>query len=137
MSLRDVAHLIETGELSPPELTTQMLDRIAKYDPMLESYATIMRVQALADARAAEREIRAGNYRGPLHGVPIAVKDLFYTKGVRTMGGSLVHKEFVPTFDATVVSKLRAAYPRQGQPDGGGNRWVQPNLRRSAQSVEC
>jgi amidase len=67
-----------------------------------------MQDQALADARAAAHEIQAGKYRGPLHGVPIAVKDLCYTKGVRTMGGSAVHRDFVPDFDATVVSRLRA-----------------------------
>lgn len=109
MSLRDVAQRLAARELSPVALTQHLLDRIARYDRVLESYATVTRAQALADARTAEREIRAGHYRGPLHGVPIAVKDLFYTKGVRTMGGSLVHKDFVPRVDATVVSKLRDA----------------------------
>jgi Asp-tRNA(Asn)/Glu-tRNA(Gln) amidotransferase A subunit family amidase len=65
--------------------------------------------KALAAARAAEQEIRAGKYRGPLHGVPIAVKDLCHSKGVRTMGGTSVLKGFVPDFDATVVSRLYAA----------------------------
>ena len=68
-----------------------------------------MREEARAAARAAEREIAAGKYRGPLHGVPIAVKDLCYTKGIRTMGGTAVRKDFVPDVDATVVSKLRDA----------------------------
>jgi amidase len=86
-----------------------MLDRIAKIDPQLKSYATVMSEQALADARAALQEIEAGRYRGPLHGVPIGIKDLCYTKGIRTMGGTAVLKGFVPTFDATVVSKLRSA----------------------------
>ena len=65
--------------------------------------------EAREAARAAEREIAAGKYRGPLHGVPIGVKDLCYTKGVRTMGGAAVRKDFVPDFDATVVSRLRDA----------------------------
>ena len=64
-------------------------------------------VNRLDDARRAEQEIRAGNYRGPLHGVPVAVKDLFYTKGVRTMGGSQVHANFIPEYDATVVTRLK------------------------------
>jgi len=109
LSLQDVAHRIAAHEISPVELTQRMLDRIAKLDSALKSYATVMRQQALVDARAAEQEIRAGKYRGPLHGVPIAVKDLCYTKGVRTMGGSAVLKDFVPDFDGTVVSRLRDA----------------------------
>jgi amidase len=84
-----------------------MLDRIARVDGNLKSYATVMSDQALADARAAEQEIQSGKYRGPLHGVPVAVKDLCYTQGVRTMGGTAVLKDFVPTFDGTVVAKLR------------------------------
>ena len=109
MSLRNVARRIAARELSPVELTQRMLDRIAKLDPTLKSYATVMHDQALADAHAAAQAIQAGNYRGPLHGVPIAVKDLCYTKGVRTMGGSAVHRDFVPDFDGTVVSRLHAA----------------------------
>lgn len=109
MSLREVARRIRSRELSPVDLTRLMLDRIAKIDPRLKSYATVMSEQALADASAALQEIEASHYRGPLHGVPIGVKDLCYTKGVRTMGGTAVLKDFVPTFDATVVSKLRSA----------------------------
>src|SRR5262245_59921845 len=86
-----------------------MLDRIARVDRELKSYASVMPEQALADARRAEDEIKAGRHRGPLHGVPIAVKDLCYTKGVRTMGGTAVLENFVPDFDGTVVSKLREA----------------------------
>lgn len=109
LSLRDVARRIAAREISPVDLTQRMLDRIAKLDPTLKSYATVMHDQALADAHAAEQAIQAGNYRGPLHGVPIAVKDLCYTKGVRTMGGSAVYRNFIPDFDGTVVSRLRAA----------------------------
>jgi amidase len=109
LSLSDVARLIETRELSPVELTQMMLDRIQTLDVRLHSYATVMADEALAAARAAEREIQSGNYRGPLHGVPIAVKDLCYTKGVPTRGGLKVLDGFVPEFDATVVAKLNAA----------------------------
>jgi amidase len=108
-SLRYVARRIESRDLSPVELTRLMLDRIAKVDSHLKSYATVMSEQALADASAAHQEIGTGRYRGPLHGVPIAIKDLCYSKGVRTMGGTAVLKNFVPTFDGTVVTKLRAA----------------------------
>ena len=108
-SLTEVGRRIRLRDLSPVDLTQLMLDRIAKFDPRLKSYATVMSEQALADARAALQEIGAGRYRGPLHGVPVAIKDLCYTKGVRTMGGTAVLKNFVPTFDGTVVTKLRAA----------------------------
>jgi len=109
MSLREVAHRIQSRDLSPVDLTRLMLDRIEKIDSRMKSYATVMSDQALADARAALREIEADRYRGPLHGVPIGIKDLCYTKGVRTMGGTAVLRDFIPTFDATVVSKLRSA----------------------------
>ena len=77
-SLRDVARRIQSREISPVELTTRMLDRIAAVDGKLKSYATVMREQALEAAKRAEEEIQRGRYRGPLHGVPIAVKDLYY-----------------------------------------------------------
>ena len=109
MSLREVARLVEARELSPVELTGMMLDRIATVDGRLKSYATVMRAQATAAARAAEAEIQSGRYRGPLHGVPIAVKDLCYTRGVRTMGGLGVLSDFVPDVDATVVARLQDA----------------------------
>jgi amidase len=109
MSLRAVAARIASRDVSPVELTRQMLTRIARVDPILKSYATIMADQALRDAVAAEREIGAARYRGPLHGVPVAVKDLCYTAGVRTMGGTAVRRDFVPTVDATVVARLRSA----------------------------
>jgi amidase len=109
LGLSEVALLIGAGKISPVELTQRMLDRIRALDGRLHSYATVMADSAQAAARLAEREIRSGNYRGPLHGVPIAVKDLCYTKGVRTMGGMKVLRDFVPDFDATVVAKLQAA----------------------------
>jgi amidase len=109
LTLVDIGRRIASRDVSPVDLTERMLDRIRRIDPGLKGYATVMRAKALEAARAAEREIAAGKYRGPLHGVPIAVKDLCYTKGVRTMGGTPVRKDFVPDVDATVVSKLRDA----------------------------
>lgn len=109
LSLAAVARLIETKKISPVELTQLMLERIRALDSRLHSYATVMADSALAAARTAEREIQSGNYRGPLHGIPVAVKDLCYTKGVRTMGGLKVLRDFLPAFDATVVAKLQAA----------------------------
>ena len=109
LSIQELALQLQSRALSPVDITRHQLERIARIDGYLKSYATLMPEQALADARTAERDIRAGRYRGPLHGVPIGIKDLCYTKGVRTMGGTAVRKDFVPSFDATVVSKLRDA----------------------------
>ena len=109
LSLREVARLIETKEISPVEVTQIILDRIDALDVRLHSYATVMADRAMAAAQSAEKEIQSGTYRGPLHGVPIAVKDLCYTKGVPTMGGLRVLSDFAPGFDATVVSKLEGA----------------------------
>lgn len=109
MSVTEVASRIEKKEISPVELTRAMLARIERIDGRLKSYATVMADQALASAKARENEIQSGSYRGPLHGVPIAVKDLCFTKGVRTMGGAKVFADHVPSYDATVVSRLQDA----------------------------
>jgi amidase len=109
LSLQDVGRRIASREMSSLRLTQSMLERISAVDPSLKSYATVMRDRALADARAADEEMQRGRYRGPLHGVPIAVKDLCYTTGVPTMGGTAALKTFVPHEDGTVVAKLRAA----------------------------
>ena len=108
-TISEVASLIETKQLSPVELTETMLRRIDSVDGQYKSYATVMADRAMASALAAETAIAAGNYSGPLHGVPIAVKDLCFTKGVRTMGGTQVLRDHVPDFDATVVEKLQSA----------------------------
>jgi len=108
-SLAEVARLLRDKKLSPVELTEYMLRRIDSVDKKLLSYATVTAERALNSARAAEAEISAGRYRGQLHGVPIAVKDLCYTAGTRTMGGLEARRNFVPDFDATVVSRLESA----------------------------
>ena len=108
-TIAEVGDRLQTRELSSVELTQAILERIEALDGDLKSYATVMADSALASARAAEQEIAAGNYRGGLHGVPIAVKDLCFTTGVATMGGARVLRDFVPDFDGTVVRKLNAA----------------------------
>ncbi|GJM11603.1 MAG: putative amidase AmiD [Pseudohongiella sp.] len=108
-SLTSVAGAIRSGQISPVELTEALLSRIDSVDDQLLSYATVMADQAMDAARDAEQEIQSGNYKGALHGVPIAVKDLCFTAGTRTMGGLKVLREFVPSHDATVVSRLRDA----------------------------
>ncbi len=109
LPLATLADHLRQRDLSPVEATRVFLDRIAAHDPQLASYITVTGEAALAEAAAAEREIAAGQYRGPLHGVPLALKDLFYTAGVRTTAGSKILSDFVPTEDATVVARLRAA----------------------------
>jgi len=108
-SLAEVARLLETREISPLELTRYMLERVGTLDGRLKSYATVTAERAVAAARRAEQEISAGQYRGPLHGMPIAVKDLCYTAGIHTKGGMAAYRDFVPDFDASVVQRLEAA----------------------------
>ena len=105
----EVAALIRAKRLSPVELTRSVLARIDGLDSRLHSYATVMEEHALAAAEHAAAEVASGNWRGPLHGVPVAVKDLCFTSGVRTMGGARVLAGHVPEFDATVVTRLAAA----------------------------
>ena len=108
-TIEGLAPRIAAGAVSPVELAEAQLGRIAGLDGGLKSYATVMADSALAEARRAEREIAAGDYRGPLHGVPLAVKDLCYTADAPTMGGTKVLEDFRPDFDSTVVARLRAA----------------------------
>ena len=108
-SLGEVARLLKSREISPLELTRYMLERISAVDGRLKSFATVTADRALAAARRAEQEILSGQYRGPLHGMPIAVKDLCYTAGIRTMGGMAAYRDFVPEHDATVVHRLEEA----------------------------
>lgn len=100
--------LFRSGELSPVELTRAYLDRIAALDTRLDAYVTVTADTALAEARAAEAAILAGDDR-PLLGVPVAYKDLYTTAGVRTTAGSLIHEDWVPDTTATTVEKLGAA----------------------------
>ena len=108
-TITKLAVLIKSKALSPVEVTEVMLNRVQGQDPHYKSYATVMSEQARASAQAAEQAITGGNYLGPLHGVPIAVKDLCFTKGVATMGATKAMMGHVPDFDCTVVKKLNAA----------------------------
>ena len=108
-TISDVSKRIEQHELSPVELTEQALSRIAERDSLFNAFQTVLSETALATARAAEKEIAAGRYRGPLHGVPIAVKDLFAMKGTITTAGSKILADWATDFDAAVVERLKAA----------------------------
>ena len=109
LTIKDAGAAIGRGELSPVDLTELMLARIDRLNPELVAYVTVAREDALADARAAEAEIRDGKYRGPLHGIPLSIKDNIATRGIRTTAGSKVLEDCVPDFDATVVARLREA----------------------------
>src|SRR6478609_1458608 len=104
-----ISELLRKGSVSPVELTTACLARIEKLNPRLNAFITITSESALAQARQAEAEIRRGDWRGALHGIPLALKDLIDTAGVRTTAASSVFKDRVPTEDAEIVSKLKAA----------------------------
>jgi aspartyl-tRNA(Asn)/glutamyl-tRNA(Gln) amidotransferase subunit A len=109
LSLTEAAALIKARRLSPVELTEAILDRIDRIDGKVGAFITVTRDQALRSARAAEQEIARRRYRGPLHGVPFGVKDTHYTKGIRTTANTPVLVDFVPDFDATVVTRLQQA----------------------------
>ena len=109
LDLLEVGRRIQSGELGSMQVTEAMLARIKAEDPRLRSFVTVMAEQALADARQADQEIAAGRTRGPLHGVPLAVKDLLWTAGVPTTHGMTINREFIPTSDATAVRRLREA----------------------------
>ncbi|MGB0038909.1 MAG: amidase, partial [Terriglobales bacterium] len=100
---------IRRGEISPVELTRDYLDRIERLNPKLNAYITVLADSALCEARHAEQEIFRGDYRGPLHGIPIGLKDILDTAGVRTTAASALFKDRIPAEDAEVVRRLRAA----------------------------
>jgi aspartyl-tRNA(Asn)/glutamyl-tRNA(Gln) amidotransferase subunit A len=108
----DVAALsdkIRSRQISPVELTEAYLDRIEKTDRQLRAYITVTAERARQAAKAAETEVANGAWRGPFHGIPVALKDLCYTKGVLTTGGSKIFANFVPDFDSTIWERLEKA----------------------------
>ncbi len=109
LSIREASELLRKKKVSPVELTRECLARIERYNPALNAFITITADSALAEARAAETEIQRGRWRGPLHGIPIALKDLFDTAGVKTTAASELYKDRIPTQDAEVVRRLKAA----------------------------
>src|SRR5215472_17634769 len=109
MTIANVSRHIRSKKLSPVELTNWFLQRIKRLNPVLNAYVTLTEERACADAKAAEKEISRGKYRGPLHGIPFSIKDNLATRGVRTTAGSKVLNDWRPDFDATVVAKLKDA----------------------------
>ena len=108
MTIQEAGEALRAGRVSSVELTTTAISRIDRYHH-LRAFITVTGGQALEQARTADRELAAGTDRGPLHGIPIALKDLFATKGVRTTAGSKIYENFIPQVDATIVARLQAA----------------------------
>lgn len=109
LELLDAARAIRERSLSPVEITSACLERIARLDQRLNSFITVTAEGAMADARQAEAEVASGHWRGPIHGIPVALKDNIDTAGVRTTAASAVFADRVPTEDANVVQLLKAA----------------------------
>jgi aspartyl-tRNA(Asn)/glutamyl-tRNA(Gln) amidotransferase subunit A len=109
LSVAALGELLRSGEVSPVDATEAYLERIASLDDRLLAYITVTADEARQGAREAEAEIAGGNYRGPMHGIPFAVKDQLHTRGIRTTGGSPVFNDFLPEEDATVITRLKEA----------------------------
>jgi aspartyl-tRNA(Asn)/glutamyl-tRNA(Gln) amidotransferase subunit A len=107
--IAEVSELLRRKEISPVDLTKACLNRIEQLNPTINAFITVMHDSALDQARKAEDEIQRGNWRGPLHGVPIGLKDLIDTAGVKTTCGSALFADRVPTEDAEVVRRLKSA----------------------------
>ena len=109
LSIEDTAAQIRARQLSATEVAQSMLHRIERIDPGLHAFARTTPELALAQAREADARQARGGDLGPLHGVPIAVKDLCWTAGIPTAAGTTVHRDFIPAVDGTVVRRLREA----------------------------
>ncbi len=109
LTITKIAPLLRRREISPVELTEAFLKRIAGLQPTINAFITVTADLARQQARQAEKEIRRGNYRGPLHGIPISLKDLYYTAGIRTTAGSKILRNFIPKENGTVVNRLLQA----------------------------
>jgi len=109
LSLTEAAELVRTRKVSPVELVRAVVERAERLNPKLNAFITLMPEEALAAARAAEAEISAGNWRGPLHGIPLSVKDIFPVAGVRNTAGSKIFAGYVAPADCEVVRRLKAA----------------------------
>lgn len=109
LSLAHLAKLIKTKEISPVEITKECLNRIENLKGKLNSFITVLHDNALKEAKKAEEEILNGHYRGTLHGIPYTLKDLFFTKGIRTTMGSKIYDSYTPAYNSTIGDKLAEA----------------------------
>ncbi|HYB20707.1 MAG TPA: amidase, partial [Thermodesulfobacteriota bacterium] len=109
LSLAEMIARIRQKKLSPLTLMESVLKRIDSVDPLIQAWVTIDRKGILKEARIRRDEISRGQTRGLLHGIPIGVKDIFYTAGMKTTAGSKVMEDFVPSYDSTAVQRLKKA----------------------------
>lgn len=106
-SIAELGPMLQNKQLSPVELTKAVLENVRKYNGEINAYIRLEEEKALQSAKQAEDEIMEGKYRGNLHGVPMALKDIFYFKGENVTMGSEIHRNFIPDFDATIIKKLK------------------------------
>ena len=109
LTIREISGLIRKKEISPVELTQSVLNRIEEIEPKLHTYISVLKDEARGTAKEAEKLILSGTYLGPLHGIPISIKDIFLVKGTQTTCGSKILENFVSPYDATVVERLKSA----------------------------
>lgn len=109
LTISEASRLIVGGGLSPGELLEALIERIDRLEPVLEAWVTIDHEGAREAAKVLDEEAEEGRFRGPLHGIPVGVKDIYYTEGLRTTMGSPIYKDFVPAYDARTVESLREA----------------------------
>jgi aspartyl-tRNA(Asn)/glutamyl-tRNA(Gln) amidotransferase subunit A len=108
-SLSQLGQMIAKKQMSPVELAKVLLARLESLQPTLNSSITILHEESIAAARQAEKEIQGGNYRGPFHGIPVGLKDLYNTQGIRTTSGSAIFKDYVPDADCAIAERFKSA----------------------------
>lgn len=114
LTVAEAAQQIRQGELSPVSLAQSLLERIDALDPPLKAWVTIDREEVLNAALQRERDLEKGGPKGPVHGVPVGLKDIYYTAGMKTTACSRIYADFVPDYDATTVARIkkgRGDYP--------------------------
>src|SRR5688572_25786619 len=109
LTAAEASEAIHSGRLKPSQYVEALLERIDRIEPQIRAWTTIDRKAVLSEARLMDDEASGGQFRGPLHGVPVGIKDIFYTKNLRTTVGSSIFEDFVSTSDAAVVARLKKA----------------------------
>ena len=155
LSVSELAKRIESKKLSPVELTQIYLDRSQKFGPRFNAYAMLTPEIALEQAKAAEKEIQRGHYRGPLHGIPYAAKDLLAVKGVPTTWGAKPYANQVFDYNATVIDHLKnvgavmigkasmielaggSGYRWSATSRAGTTRWERGSFRPASSGTSC